>query len=155
MARIVASRASNSVELQNGTDVRYWFEIPEGGLDARPSTRGTNRVVPGAPGQVFFAKVEHDFPVTLHGPVGETETPYLTLMDDIYEVFAIGTEVLLTLHPDAKGVGGRVPSGYTATTTVEVIRIVGPPAIGDEVRQISIECVGVTAPLGWTLEADA
>ena len=155
MARIVASRASNSVELQNVTDYRYWFEIVEGGLDARPSTRGSNVVVPGAEGQAFFAKVEHDFPVTLHGPVGQTATAYLELMDDLYEVFTIGSRVLLTIHPNATGVGGRVPTGYTATSTVEVLRIIGAPAFGDEVRQISIECVGVTAPLGWTLEADS
>ena len=125
MARLVASRASNSVELQNGTDYRYWFEITEGGLDDRPSTRGTNLVIPGAPGQAYFAKVEHDFPVTLNGPVGQTASSYLTLMDDLYEVFTIGTRVLLTLHPDARGDGGRVTAGYTATTKVEVLRIVG------------------------------
>lgn len=154
MARIVATRSATSVELQNGTDVRYWFEIVQGGLDSRPSVRGTNLVKPGAEGQVFFSKVEHDFPLTLHGPVGQvTGEPYLALMDDIHAVFQIGAEVLIEVHPDARGVGGRVPTGSIASTTVEVLRIVGPPAVGDEVRQISIECVGITAPLGWTVEA--
>ena len=151
MSRIVAANGS-SVELQNVTDKRYWFEITEGGLDARARVRGENVTVPGATGQTHMPKVADSFPLTLHGTVGGVSgTTYLELMDDLHAVFTIGEEVDITLHPDAVGVGGRVPAGMTATTTVEVLRIVGGPATGDEVREISIECEGITAPLGWAL----
>jgi len=153
MARFVATRDAASVELQDTSNpLRYWAEIPVGGLDAHPNKRGTNTLAPGRQGQTWRPKKEHDFPLTIHLFVGELSgTTYLELMDDIYEVFAYGTEVALTLHPDAGGVGGRVPAGMTATTTVEVIRFTGSPAILDVVRDFEIDCVGITPPLGWTI----
>ena len=154
MARFVAEHASDSLELQNLTDRRYWGEIVVGGLDSRPTVRGTNTVVPGRPGQTYRPKRQHEFPLTIRLFVsGVSGTPYLTVMDDLHEVFLLGAEVDLTLHPDATGVGGRVPAGSIATTTVEVLRFTGLPAAGDEVRVVEIECAGITDPLGWTVAA--
>lgn len=152
MSRIVASRGASSVELQNVTDRRYWGEIPVGGLDARPAVRGTNVTIPAAAGQTHMAKVADHFPVRIHLQAGAVSgATYLQVMDALHTVFTLGTEVTLTLHPDATGVGGRVPAGQTATTTVEVRSFIGSPATGDEVRVFDIECEGITAPLGWTL----
>ena len=153
MSRIVATNGT-SIELQNVTDKRYWTEITVGGLDARATVRGENVTLPSAAGQVHMTKVEHEFPVTLHVTAGAVSgATYLQVMDALHAVFVIGEEVTLTLHPDAVGIGGRVPAGSLATTTVEVHRFTGPPALGDEVRTFDIECVGITDPLGWTVAA--
>lgn len=154
MARIVAARGMNSVEMQDASDKRYWSEIIIGGLDERPFVRGSNRTYPKMPGQKWKPKVQHGFEVTLHVIVGEvTGVTYLELMDDLHDVWAIGEEVEITLHPDARGIGGRVPAGNVATTTVEVVRFpVGvPPARGDQFRAFNIETLGITEPLGWTI----
>jgi hypothetical protein len=154
MSRIVAARGVNSVELQNVTDRRYWSEIVVGGLDERPFVRGPNVVLPTAPGRTHMPKVADGFEVVLHTVVGQVAAAtYLDLMDDLHTVFAIGTEVEITLYPDAVGVGGRVPDMMVATTAVEVLRFpVGvPSARGDQFRDFNIECLGITAPLGWTI----
>jgi hypothetical protein len=146
MSRFVA----DTLELQSVG--AYWFEIVEGGLDARPPVRGSNVTIPGKPGQTFMPKVADPMPVTLHGTVyGSTGTPYLERMDDLHTALPIGEEVVLTVHPDASGVGGKVPSGMTATITVEVLRYVGIPARGDQVRELSVECLCLSDPPEWVI----
>jgi hypothetical protein len=125
-----------------------------GGLDARPTVRGSNTVIPGRPGQTYRPKRQHEFPLTIHLLVGGVSgATYLELMDDLHTVFIIGAQIELTLYPDATGVGGRVPTGMTATTTVEVLRFTGLPATGDEIREVEIECAGIIDPLGWTFSS--
>lgn len=153
MARFEAENGT-TVELQNTSDVRYWAELPVGGLNARPTVRGENVTLPSAAGQTHMTKVEHDFPLRIHMQVGAVSgATFLELMDDLHDVFVVGEEVTLTLYPDARGVGGRVPIGSIATTTVEVQRFTGPPVVGDEMWEFDIECVGVSSPLGWTIAA--
>lgn len=149
MARIVA----DGLEMQDIATGR-WFEIRVGGLDASPVVRGENVTIPSKTGQTWMAKVADHFPVTLHGIVfGTGATPkadYLDKMDALRAVFSpLVNPFDIVVHPDAAGVGGRLTTGQTATITVEFLRFVGPPAMGDEARTFDIECVCISDPIGW------
>ena len=148
MSRIVAG----GLELQvlNGG---YWFEITQGGLDASPIVRGENVTIPGKEGQTYMAKVADSLPVVLHGTVyGTSKADYLDKMDALRAVFdPAGGTFNIVVHPDASGVGGGVGTGETATITVEFVRLVGPPAVGDRVRTFDLECVCISDPPAWTV----
>lgn len=149
MANIVAG----GIEMQSITNGR-WFGITVGGLDASPNVRGENVVLPSKTGQTYMPKVADTFPVTLHGVLfGTGATPkadYLDKMDALRAVFdPTGGTFDIVVHPTAVGVGGQLTTGQTATITVEFLRFVGPPAIGDEVREFDIECVCISDPIGW------
>ena len=149
MSRIVAG----GLEMQDIASGR-WFEISVGGLDSSPEVRGSNVTIPGKTGQTHMAKVADSFPVTLHGIIfGDTAgTSYLDRMTVLRAVFDPTADPFnIVVHPDARGVGGRLGTGQTATITVEFLRFVGPPAVGDEVRVLDIECVCYSDPIGWQI----
>lgn len=147
MSRIVADGTLELQDLTNG----FWFEIVEGGLDAIAVVRGENVTIPAKDGQTVMTKVFDRMPVTLHGTVwGTSGTSYLTKMDTIRAIFdPTAGELDIVVHPDATGVGGRVGTGEIATITVEFVRLVGPPAVGDQVRTFDLECVCYSDPPGW------
>lgn len=149
MANIVA----DGLELQSLTN-GCWFEITVGGLDASPTVRGENVTLPSKTGQTWMTKKADHMLVTLHGIVfGTGATPqadYLDKMDALKAVFDPLSEPFnIVVHPTAAGVGGRLTGAQTATITVEFLRFVGPPAVGDEVRVFDIECRCISDPIGW------
>lgn len=149
MARIVA----DGLELQDIANGR-WFEISVGGLDGVPEVRGSNVTIPGKTGQTILPKVADAWPVVLHGLIfgtsGSPAEDYLDRMDALRAVFdPIGGAFNIVVHPDAVGVGGRLNGVQTATITVEFQRFVGLPAAGDSVRELDIECVCYSDPIGW------
>jgi hypothetical protein len=140
-------------DLPNG----YWFEIVVGGLDASPLVRGGNYVIPGLAGQIWAPKQAHEWPLTLHGTVhGDGATPeesYSQRMDALLDVFDPTDEpFFITVHPAAVGVGGRVPAGGSASIEVEFLRLVGPPARGDQFRIFDLECRCISNPPGWLID---
>lgn len=151
MARIVA----DGLELQD-LAAGFWFEITHGGLDSSPVVRGENVVIPGKTGQTHMDKVADHWPVTLHGIVfGVGATPRQDYLDNMYSLRAVFDPLAdpfnIVVHPDAVGVGGGLVTGETATITVEFLRFVGPPALGDQVRSLDIECVCYSDPIGWVI----
>jgi hypothetical protein len=152
MSAIVAGGSLELQDIANG----YWFEISVGGLDGTFQVRGENVTLPGKTGQTYMTKVGSEWPVKLHGIVfGVTTTPridYLTKVTALKAIFSPDAEPFtVVLHPDARGVGGQVGAGQTATMTVEFLRFIGPPALGDEIRTLDIECRCISDPLGWTI----
>lgn len=148
MPRLVASTLELQ-DLNNG----YWFEIREGGLDAVPTVRGEDTVIPGRSGQVARSRIADTLPVTLHGFVwGASGTQYRTRMAALRAIFSpTALPFSLTIHPDAVGNGGRVGTGTTATLNVRCLRFTGPAAVGDQVREFEIECVCIDSPPQWVI----
>lgn len=157
MPRITA----DALELQD-LDAGYWFEIVSGGLDAVVGFRESVTVVPGKPGRIPRRRVADALIVVLtgmvHGEAGmgdDAAQSYLSRMDALRAVFDPLRDpddpIVLTVHPDATGVGGRVEAGDTATMSVRFVRLVGEPAQGDQYRQVELECECVTDPPGWVI----
>ena len=102
------------------------------GLDANPTVRGEDAVIPGLAGQVARTRIADTLAVTLHGIVwGTSGTEYRTRMASLRAIFSPTVSPFsLTIHPDAVGNGGRVASGTTATLNVRFLRFTGPPRGG-------------------------
>ena len=153
MPRLVAS----SLELQD-VSAGYWFEITRGGLDSSFEVRGSDTIIPGKAGREARDRTADSMPVVLHGIVfgtsGDMGVSYLAKMDALRAVFdPTAAPFTLTIHPDAVGVGGKVGAGETATLNVRFLRFVGPPAAGDKVRQLDIECECIDSPPEWVISS--
>lgn len=154
----MANFVADTLELQDPTN-GYMGTISAGGLDSIPTVRGEDDIVPGASGRVTRTRVGDSLPVVIHMLVmgsGSTHDAiaesYLTRMTALKDVFdPTADPFTLTIHPTAKAVGGKVASGKTATIKVRCLRFVGPPAIGDEVREFDIECESVDSPPVWVI----
>lgn len=148
---------ASTLEMQDLTAGR-WFEISAGGLDAASTVRGSDTVIPGKAGSVVRNRVSEALTVVLHGilfgDVGATSAreSYRTRMAALKAIFdPTAVPFALTIYPDATGVGGGLAAATTATLNVRFLRFTGPPAIGDEVRQIDIECECVDSPPAWVI----
>lgn len=160
MPRLVAGPPGETVELQDISN-GYWFEITQGGLDGIFDVRGSDTIIPGKDGREVRSRTADSMTVVLHGMVFGTpggagvSGSYSARMAELKDVgfYPVTDPIPLTIHPDAVGVGGRVGAGETATLNVRFLRIVGPPAVGDQVRQFDIELECVDSPPEWVIEA--
>lgn len=156
MSKLVAV----STELQD-LSAGYWFEITVGGLDGMADARRTTITVPGKPGLTYGGGVAESMTVVLHGVVfgtaggGDTaRQSYLSRMTALLAIFnTTAAPFALTIHPDARGVGGQLGTGETATLNVIFDRLTGPPAVGDEYREIDLECRCIDDPPEWVIDA--
>ena len=116
-------------------------------------------MIPQKAGMTWMPKVESHMLVTLHGTVygdpsmGVTaRESYRSRMAALTAIFNLtATPFEIVLHPDAFGIGGVVNVGDTATITVEVLRVTGPPALGDQVRSLDLECRCISDPPAWVV----
>lgn len=153
MPRLVAG----GLELQD-TTAGYWFEISQGGLDSSYEVRGSDTIIPGKAGREARDRTADSMPVVLHGIIfgttGDIGVSYLAKMDALKAVFDPTADPFpLTIHPDAAGVGGKLGVGETASLNIRFLRFVGPPAAGDQVRQLDIECECIDSPPEWVVDA--
>ena len=151
MPRLVA----DTLELQD-LSAGYWFEITRGGLDSSFEVRGSDTIIPGKAGRQARDRTADSMPVVLHGIVfgisGDMGESYLSRMTALKAVFdPTADPFTLTIHPDAAGVGGKLSSGQSATLNVRFLRFVGPPAAGDQVRTLDIECESIDSPPEWVI----
>ena len=151
----MANLVADGTELQTVSG-GYWFEISEGGLDSHPEVRGVDTIIPGRSGRVARDRVADSRTVILHGVCwGDGSTPrtsYRTRMDTLRGIFSpTAAPFDLVIYPTARGVGGGLATGTTATLNVRFLRFTGPPAIGDSVRMLDIECECIDSPPNWVI----
>jgi hypothetical protein len=154
----VANLVADTLELQD-LDAGYWVTISTGGLDASPTVRGVDTVIPGKSGRIARDRKADTLNIILHALVtGEGSThaairvSYLSRMTALRAIFDPTADPFsLTIHPTAVAVGGKIGDSQTATLNVRFLRFTGPPAIGDEVREFDIECECVDSPPAWVI----
>lgn len=137
----------------------YWIDIVEGGpADAVRTFRGERVLIPGAPG--FYTPAgafeAESLPIKMHGAVwgvGLTalsrRVDYRANMDALLAAAAESTRadvVLTALGPYVEG----LDTGESATISAGFTRLVGPPALGWELREFDLEFLA-TSTLSWTV----
>jgi hypothetical protein len=125
----------------------YWLEIVEGGpADGVPDVRGERVLIPGRDGLYTPAnnfEPEHLL-IRYHGIVFGDGADHAAVQASYATRFA----ALLTACDAATRADVTLTSG-SSTASAGFLRIVGPTAVGGEVREIDIE-FDATDPPEWT-----
>lgn len=133
----------------------YWFDFIEGGPDDPPAFVGEDDVIPGASGMDPGGWTIGTRSLRIHGVVwGDGATlqllrqSYRSRMDALVAKMQTTDLHDVVAHPPNFG----LTIGTTATLSdVRPMRIVGPPALQEVKREITLELVSIASPPSWVI----
>ena len=148
----------DDLELQD-EDNGYWFVIIAGGLDDLGEWVGTDDDVPGASGMDAGKWRNRSHPLKLHGVVegsGSTaaarRVSYRARMDALVAKMQPSDTHDVTIGPPNEG----LDTDETAVLAdCRPQSIVGPPAVEDEVREVTLTLKSIASSPTWTVTEES